>query len=432
MLQNFRLFSAYAKQFGWSNATFFALFKLFPRKFALLAQKLGAGKTSVSPLVAALDYRTSFDTVFDYAPWTQFGGSASPARSKSGEPTYVWFVPDWLNVWGGGHFTLFRFAQHFAKKGTKNIIYIYDNRRHSNPKALQAELDGAFKDCLLEVVTNPKDLPAAHVAIATTWQSAYHVRAFANAKHKFYFMQDYESQFYAHGTASMQANATYAFGFHGITGGGWLRGRYEAHGGTAQNYRFAADKDIFYPAEPSAAVREQVKRIFFYGRPSTERRCFELGIVALKKIADAFPDVEIIVGGLDLAQSPPFKATLLGNMTLAQTGDLYRTCDVGIAFSGTNLSYLPVELMQSGVPVISNNGAHVEWFCENEQNALLVDPTPQAVLDAFTRLHNDKALRQRLATNGRSTTAPTTWEGEMDKIFHYVQTNAPSVSSDKS
>ncbi|PKU25406.1 hypothetical protein CWS72_07415 [Telmatospirillum siberiense] len=234
-------------------------------------------------------------------------------------------------------------------------------------------------------------------------------------------MQDYESLFYPWGTASMQANATYGFGFKGITGGAWLRQLYEAHGGTAENYRFAADKDIFYPAAPDGKVRANVKRLFFYGRPSTERRCFELGMACLGKIAEIYPDVEIVIAGLNLDVPPPFKAILLGNQSLKATGDLYRSCDVGMAFSGTNLSYLPVELMACGVPVLTNNGPHIEWHCHHEENAYLAEPVPEAVVAGFQALYEDKALRQKLVDGGLKTMAGLSWETEMDKIYDYVE-----------
>jgi glycosyltransferase involved in cell wall biosynthesis len=428
MFRKLHAFQAYARRYGLSNAVLFALFKLFPRKFVLLSRKLTPADGAPSPYVVALDYRSSFDSVFDYQPWTEFGGAVAPKQCTQKKPVIIWFVPDWTNVWGGGHYTLFRFAHHFSKLGVHNIIYIYNNERHSAPATLQAELDKAFENCALEVVTDLKQLPKADIAIATTWQSAYQVRAFPFALDKFYFMQDYESQFYGYGTSSMQAAATYTFGFRGITGGHWLKSRYEAHGGHAQNYRFAADKRIFYPANPDGRVQADVKRLFFYGRPSTPRRCFELGVVALKKIADNFPQVEIIFAGLDLAEKPPFPATLMGNMTLAQTGELYRTCDVGMAFSATNLSYLPVELMQSGVPVISNNGPHVEWHCKNGVNACLVDPTPKAVYDGFVSLFESRELRQKLVDGGLATMAPLSWEDEMTKIFQYIVQNTTSES----
>lgn len=426
MKNKIKFFFIYAKQFGYGNAVVFALFKLFPRFFILLHQKVNAGTNSIWPEMATVDPVMSLNSVMDYKPWTEFGGASKAVLSNDNRRTFIWFVPDWLNVWGGGHYTLFRFANHFAKYNTRNIIYIYNNERHSSPKQLQDELNNAVPDCKLEVIVNPELLPECTGAIATTWQSAYHVRAFPFAEHKFYFMQDYESQFYAYGTASMQANATYTFGFTGITGGGWLKYCYESHGGSAQNYLFAADKKIFYPENPEGYVRDKVTRLFFYGRPSTERRCFDLGMAALKKIAEKYPHVEIVIAGLDLKARPPFPAVLKGNMTLKDTGDLYRTCDIGIAFSGTNLSYLPVELMSTGVPVISNNGPQVEWHCKHGENAYLCDPTPQAVLEAFTELYENRELRQKLVKGGLETMAPLSWESQMTKIYEYVSASLES------
>lgn len=401
------------REYGVKSTLLFVIYRLKPHWFSLVNIK--AFPSEQNPLSVNKD-------VYDYLDWSEYGGAVAPCCMNENQmfsKTYIWFVPDWLNVWGGGHFTLFRFANHFAKHGTRNIIYIYDNRRHFSPNKLQNELDEALVDCKIEVVVDPKKLPIADGAIATTWQSAYSVRSFPYAKKKFYFMQDYESLFYAHGTASMQANATYQFGFAGITGGNWLKSCYEGYGGEAKSYRFAADRSIFYPFDKDGTVREKVKKIFFYGRPSTERRCFSLGIAALDLIAKKFPEIEIVIAGLEMTAPRAFGATLLGNLTLAETGDLYRTCDIGIAFSGTNLSYLPVELMASGVPVISNSGPHVEWHCKNEYNCILVDPTPRSVLDAVTRLVTTRELRQAIANGGLETMKNLSWDDQMEDIYNY-------------
>lgn len=355
--------------------------------------------------------------VIDYFSWEEYGGSS--VAPEVGD-CFIWFVPDWLNVWGGGHFTLFRFADFFSRRGVRNILYIYDNLRHKDGAHLESELRKAIPGCRLEVIVSPRQLPKCRAAFATTWQSAYNLRAFPFAKNKFYFMQDYESYFYGFGTKSLQANKTYEFGFTGITSGKWLRGIFEGYGGKALDFTAATDKEIFFPGEVGGVVRPKVKRVFFYGRPSTERRCYELGITALAYIAKRYPDVEILIAGLDLSDRPPFRATLLGNLTLKETGELYRTCDIGIAFSGTNLSYLPIELMASGVPLITNGGPHVEWYCLNERNCLIVDPVARAVMGAFDRLYVDASLRQRLAAGGLSTAAERTWEGEMDHILNFV------------
>lgn len=421
MIKNLKILMQYIRDYGFISAFVFVLYKLKPRYFSILSMRF---MRSGSIEAGSIEYRALINEVYDYESWEAIGGKAAPYSSTvAGEKVFIWFVPDWTNVWGGGHYTLFRFANYFAHKGTRNIIYIYNNKRHDTPTHLQNELNFALIDCKVEVIVDPKKLPECDGVIATTWQSAYPVRAFPFAKHKFYFMQDYESLFYAFGTASMQANATYGFGFTGITGGGWLKQCYENHGGKAQNYCFAADRKIFYPANSKGLVRDKVKKIFFYGRPSTERRCFALGIAALSKIAEKYPEIELVIAGLELGSKPPFKVTTLGNLTLAGTGDLYRTCDIGIAFSGTNLSYLPVELMASGVPVISNNGPHIEWHCKNKYNSLLVDPVPQAVLDAVTALVESRSLRQDLVDGGLETMKDLDWNDQMEKIYKYVDSS---------
>ena len=424
-IERFRSVMACVKSAGIGNTTVYAISRLMPKQFALLNHIIRSG--GAGGQINDVTYKFAMGSVFDYQDWTKFGGAKAPVTPRKKphchiQHCYIWFVPDWLNVWGGGHYTLFRFANHFAKRGkSRQIIFIYNNNRHKTPVSLQADLNASIPDCELEVIVDPTLLPACQIAMATTWQSAYSVRAFPFAERKFYFMQDYESQFYAYGTASIQANNTYTFGFTGITGGHWLKSMYQFHGGQAENYIFAADRNIFYPEQKNGAVRAKVSKIFFYGRPSTERRCFELGIAGLKKIAEKYPDVEIVIAGLDLSSPPPFKATLLGNLSLHATGDLYRSCDMGLAFSGTNLSYLPVELMACGVPVISNNGPQVEWYCRHMENAYLSDPTPTAILNAFEALNESQRTRQKLADGGIKKTAEVTWESEIDRIYNYVQ-----------
>jgi len=357
--------------------------------------------------------------VYDYATWQQLGGLDYGTAPQTHENAFVWFVPTWFNVWGGGHYTLFRFAAHFAKKGIRQYIYCYDNDGRYPLEKLQADLDLAFPESGVRAI-GINEIPSCDAVLATTWQSAYYVRAFPGARRKLYFMQDFESHFYAHGTQSMQANNTYTFGFQGITGGLWNRQQFLNHGGQADAYNFSTDRHIFFPGDENGDVRPTVSRIFFYGRPSTERRCFELGVRSLERIKKRFPDVEIVIAGLDGLDDLPFPVTKMGNLTLAKTGELYRTCDIGIAFSGTNLSYLPVELMACGVPVVSNRGPHVEWYCKDGENALLVDPTPSAVEEAVARLIESQSLRQKLASGGLHKASLTTWEAEMDRIFDCI------------
>ena len=335
---------------------------------------------------------------------------------------FIWFVPKCSNVWGGGHYTIFRFANYFANQyNTDNIIYFYDHAQSLNISVdkINDDLKLALPNCKLLFMTQFEDLPECDAAIATTWQSAYYVDKFNLAVQKFYFMQDYESLFYPAGTNALQANYTYSFGFKGITGGLWLKELFESYGGKAQEYIFSADRNIFYPTSPINESKK-VERIFFYGRPSTERRAFELGMAALELISRKYPEIELIIAGLDNLDTPPFPCILKGNLSLIETGALYRTCDIGIALSATNLSYLPVELMASGCAVVTNSGPQVEWFCKKDYNAMVVAPTSKSILDAVSVLIEDSTTRNQLIKHGLQTIEKNTWEQEMDKIFYYL------------
>lgn len=333
----------------------------------------------------------------------------------------VWFVPAWSNVWGGGHYTLFRFAN-LMSKNRRNIIYVYNNDGRYSSKFFSDSLAEPFPKNQLRVLIDPADIPKDAIVIATTWQSVYSVLQHkAESRYKFYFMQDFENLFYAYGSQSMQALASYQQGFIPITGGPWLLSKYYETSGnsdTGMNYMFTVDHDNFYP---EVKPRDFIKRIFFYGRPSTERRCFELGIAALRLIKANFPDLEIVIAGLDGIGDVGFEVTMVGSVPLPQLGELYRSCDIGIALSGTNLSYLPVELMACGIPVITNEGPHVEWYCKNGLNSLVVPPFPTSIFAALKDLILDKQLYARLRKGGLSTSLESDWELESKKIFAFIE-----------
>jgi glycosyltransferase involved in cell wall biosynthesis len=231
-------------------------------------------------------------------------------------------------------------------------------------------------------------------------------------------MQDYENLFYAHGSQSMQALASYEQGLIGITGGPWLLSKFSEHGGKGMNYMFTVDHDVFFPKQIAS---EKVERIFFYGRPSTERRCFELGIASLKLVKERYPNIEIVIAGLDGIGDVGFEVTLLGSVPLPKLGELYRSCDIGLALSGTNLSYLPVELMACGVPVVSNSGPQVEWYCKDRVNSLVVPPFPSHIADAISRLILDHSLRASLTQGGIESSLRSSWDLEANKIEDFIE-----------
>ena len=276
----------------------------------------------------------------------------------------VWYSPNWLHWWGGGIYTILRFAKLIADHGTKTIIYVYDNKGFPTLAKLRADRNMTHPGHNIEITTDITSLPIGHIAIATTHQSVFSVLRAPPCAARFYFMQGYESLLYAGGTQAEQANSTYQLGFKGICGGDWLRSIFQSYGGKATKFDFSIDSKVFYPGRP---VRKNVETLFFFGRPASDRRMYDFGAAALTAIHAKHPDVKIVIAGLDDLPELPFPAEYLGNMQIEDTGDLYRTVDVGLTLSGSNLSYLPLEFMACGVPVLTNKGSQLSWYSFGKQ-----------------------------------------------------------------
>ena len=345
---------------------------------------------------------------------------------KKGAP-FVWYAPNWLYWWGGGVYTIIRFAKLIADRGVRTIIYVYDNAGYPTVKKLRADLDEAFPGHKIEFTADISSLPRGHIAIASTYQSTFAVLRAPECAARFYLMQEYESLFYTGGTQAEQANASYKLGFKGICGGDWLRSIFQSYGGEAIKFDFAINGSVFYPGP---AVRPKIQKLFFFGRPSSDRRMYDLGVAVLQAIHKNYPNVEIVIAGLDDLPRLPFPATYLGNLTIEKTGELYRTCDVGLTFSGSNLSYLPLELMACGVPVLTNEGPQLSWFCKHMENCYMAQPFVSDFLRGFTALYDGYELRQRLVARGLLSVKKTTWEKEADKIYDYIATEVGWMGKD--
>ena len=136
----------------------------------------------------------------------------------------------------------------------------------------------------------------AHAIFATALGHRVSGPRFARAQgRRFYLVQDHEPAFYPAGSAALMAEATYGFGFHGVTAGRWLAEKLpREHGMAADHFDFGCDLERY---AARAGVAEQRDGICYYCRPETPRRAFELGVLALDLFAARHPDVPIHVYG---------------------------------------------------------------------------------------------------------------------------------------
>jgi O-antigen biosynthesis protein len=254
-----------------------------------------------------------------------------------------------------------------------------------------------------------ENAPPAYYTVATAWMTAYEVRRFHPTVHRCYFVQDFEPYFYPVGSMSTLCEATYGFGFFGITAGDWLASKLsEGYGMRTSAVGFSCDHQIYRPL-PRTDMRP---RVLFYGRPSTERRAFELGLLALHSVCEARPEIEVVfVGGRLDDYELPFRHRCEGMLDFHGLATLYSECDAAVVLSMTNASLLPLELMACGVPVISNRAPCTAWLL-NDEIAQLAEPTVEGIAGAVTAVMDDPERRTQLKDAGLRAASRTSWDEE--------------------
>jgi glycosyltransferase involved in cell wall biosynthesis len=303
---------------------------------------------------------------------------------------------------------------YLEKSGFESTISIVGDSQFVSGKDAQESIRKHFFPINAEVIIGTSELKPANATFATSWITAYYARNLKQAGYKLYFVQDYEPYFYAHGSEYYFAEDTYRMGFHGVTAGNWLADKLSHEFSMKTTpMGFSYDHDLYYPHVRRDKIQ---KRVFFYSRPVTLRRGFELGILALDIVAKKYPDVDFILAGWDCSNYfIPFRHLNAGNVPVANLPDLYSQCDVALVLSLTNLSLLPLEIMACGCPVVSNKGSSVEWLL-NDENALLVDLTVISLSNAIITLLEDEEMRSDLSMRGRKFASKTSWEVEAKKV----------------
>lgn len=345
-------------------------------------------------------------------------------RAGGGEIRSVqWFLPWFHLVYGGGVYTVLRFADFFARlHGVENRFCLYDRADARSARGVAERIAGAFPALAQAPVTAAGvPLPHSDAAIATAWPSAFPLVRHADTAAKFFFVQDHEPSFHPAGAASAVLEQAARFGLPGIVNTPGLADVYRSYGNHAVAFTPAVDSARYRPAQGARGVGRV--RIFFYGRPSQARNAFGLGLAALRRVKARFGErVEIVCAGEDWNPGQYGVADVLENCGQLRDLDavacLYRSCDVGVCFMLTpHPSYQPLELMASEVAVVSNRNPHTAWLLRHEENSLLAPALPALVAEQIGRLVEDPELRARIAGAGREAVAGVRWEAEMERVW---------------
>jgi glycosyltransferase involved in cell wall biosynthesis len=360
-----------------------------------------------------------------------------PGISDCQQPDFRPLALDWLvrePIPGSGGFTnILRTVNYLAAFGHRINVYVTPSEELITASDLEVRqfIESHFSDLDASLFKwEGGDLSGSDAVILTHWTTAYRLYRTDHTPKVFYFVQDWEPFFCPMGTDYLRAEQTYKMGFSCITLGQWLTDSLRSwYNADADFFDLAVDHKIYYPRP--AASRER-PRICFYARPSTPRRLFPLGSEALALIHHARPDAEIILYGAEERDLPQqvmnFPFTNLGILSESELAELFSSCDVGIVLSSTNCSLVPLEMMACRCAVVDLNRDTVRGVLAHENNALLAEPTPEAIADTVLRLLNDEALRKRLADNGYRHSQTLSWQSSVRRVEEILYHKLPSES----
>lgn len=330
----------------------------------------------------------------------------------------TWVIPD-FSANSGGHINILRMMRLLKARGFEHQhVVVMAPHRWSSREEAQAALDQAFGAHGITVSLGVETIEPCHYLVATGWQTAYWVAKYRDTRHRLYFVQDFEPAFYAYGSEHALAENTYRLGLTGITAGSWLADKLAAdYGMTTYPMSFGCETDVYKPTEKRA---HKHRHIFFYARPVTPRRCFELGLVALKQVCERNPDVAVIFAGWDVSgYEIPFVHLNAGTVPLPELPDLYSQCDVALILSATNLSLLPLEVAACGCPLLLNDDPQARWLLSDAE-AFYCDMSVEGVSAALERVLADPQEASRRAAAALDRVRDATWEAEADKVAGYL------------
>lgn len=346
-----------------------------------------------------------------------------PAKINKEKLNIAWVSPP-VGKGGGGHTTISRFIRHLQNQGHEISFYVYDNNTIRQSVGEVREL--LSKSYNIDVNVGEISKFGNHdVVFATSWETAYAVFNLKTSAHKFYFVQDFEPIFYGVGSRYKLAEATYRFGFYGVTAGRWLTEKVKDYGMRADYFDFGADMDIYRPQKEIS----KKKKICFYARSHTERRGFELGVMALQIFKEKHPEYEIEFFGEDMSRYEiPFKFTDRGILSKQELAELYQESAACLVLSLTNVSLLPLELLVAGCIPVMNDGENNTMVLGDNDDIAYAEAYPVSLAQKLCEVveKSDKEINSHAAKISENS-KDLSWDKSYEKVEKIILREVTNV-----
>jgi O-antigen biosynthesis protein len=344
------------------------------------------------------------------------------------DPTSInlhWIVPDAATGSGGGHMNIFRQILFFEKMGHRQTIWLRPPWFHESAEEAKRTIQEFYQPIgdQVRVAFLPEDVSGIHgdAVIATDFWTVYPAMAMSRFRERFYFIQDYEADFHPRGSSYFLARNSYQFGLKALCAGPWLfRMMSKTFGAWARQWEFAFDPQHYFLSATvgvtegnqqtrSPLVNSEMFNIAFYHRPSTPRRAVELAVATLHILHDRKMCFHVHLFGENILEIPVFDYTYHGALSPRELGVLYRSCDLGLVFSATNFSLIPIEMMACGLAVME-----IDCECTHEVfppgTLLRAPPDPIALADVMEEAVGSGKIRMDTVAAATSFISGLSWE----------------------
>ena len=331
-----------------------------------------------------------------------------------------WLIPD-FSPGGGGHMTIFRMIRWLEFFGHRCTVWINNPRPDVDATARYETIVKYYQTISAPVRPLQRgQVPEeeADIVVATSWDTAYTATAMANVKQRFYFVQDYEPLFFPRGSFALAAEYTYQRDLACICASPWLEQiMRERHGAWARKFWLAPDRYVYRPPVGERPVNA-IPRIAFYSRVGTARRAVELGLMALQDLHDRGVSFQVdLFGDESLPRAVTFPYINHGVLDAQRLAELYGVCDIGLCFSSTNYSLVPLEMMACGLPVVELDGESTRAIFPPE-TVRLCGPHPTNIADALEQLLADENARKTQAKAASAWVESFSWESSARQVEH--------------
>lgn len=302
-----------------------------------------------------------------------------PLPLQTGEPLEVAWISAPQHGGGGGFTNVVRLAGSLERAGHRCTVYLHDRHGWSLDQHRRA-MRAWWPDLHAEIRDLAEGLEDCHAIFATAWETAYPALTSPARGARFYLVQDFEPSFYAAGSEALLAEATYRFGFHGVTLGPWLEQLLRSgYGMAADHFDFGCDLERY-----RIDLDAERTGVCLYARPSTPRRAFELAVAAIDLFAERHPEVDIHLYGEPVGRLP-FAARNHGLLVPEELNRLYNRCIAGLVLSATNLSLVPHEMLAAGCIPVVNDAEHNRIALDNPE-VVYAPATPFDLANALSVL----------------------------------------------